>query len=127
MPVREPAAEPPPVVPEPAADAGEPPRPWATPMPPPPSQGAHADERPMPSHLFDQPPAGRRSEEPAAEADQEIVTEPGPEAEADEEARPPYPPGPRHAPPDKDAGIADAAADAIDRLARTLFGPKRRR
>jgi hypothetical protein len=33
----------------------------------------------------------------------------------------------RHTPPDKDVGIADAAADAIDRLARALFGPKRRR
>ena len=123
--------EPPPVVRQPVAEAGERPRPWMTPMPPPPSQGGSTDERTMPSHIFDQPPAGPRPQEPPGEAEPDAEPDPitgsEPETDGEEEARPPYPPAQRHAPPDKDAGIADAAADAIDRLARTLFGPKRRR
>ena len=78
---------------------------------PAPAADTRPDEPSIPSHLFDSPSA--RETTPASE--------PG---GAD---RPIEHPHPRHAPGPRDPNIADTAADAIDRLARALFGPKRPR
>jgi hypothetical protein len=80
---------------------------------PAPTAGTPPDEPSIPSHLFDSPPARDLETAPASES-----------TAADHPIERPHP---RHAPGPRDPNIADTAADAIDRLARALFGPKRPR